>query len=356
MSGDKEAVVLKDELHSFMVRSMEAVGLKPDRGSVLADLLVSADYRGHYSHGLNRLDMYMSEVKTGMTSCEDKEPTIVKESAGTALVEGNNLIGPYVARFCMDLAIQKAKTAGIGFVSCRGSNHFGIAGWYSLRAMEQGFMGMAFCNTSPMMVPTRGTKRTLGTNPISLAAPANNGDSFVLDMATTAVALGKAELQDRKGEPLPPGWAVDASGHETKQFKDLGGLMPLGGKEESSGYKGYGLSMMVEIFCGIMSGGQFGPFIRQWKDFERPANLGQCFIAIDPNQFEEGFTNRMQTLIDECRNQPPADKDPVLIPGDPERIHMELCDKLGGIPYHENQIKFAHDISKTYKIAPMKTS
>lgn len=355
MAEGTETVVPKEELHSFVVKSMEVVGLQSNKASVLADLLVSADYRGHYSHGLNRLDMYMNEVKTGMTSHEDIEPVIVKESAGTALVEGNNLIGPYVARFCMDLAIEKAKTAGIGFVSCRGSNHFGIAGWYSLRAMEQGFLGMAFCNTSPMMVPTRGTKCTLGTNPISLAAPANNGDSFVLDMATTAVALGKAELKDRKGESLPSGWALDDTGHETYDFKKLAGLMPLGGKEENSGYKGYGLAMMVEVFCGILSGGNFGPFVRKWKDFERPANLGQCFIAIDPNQFEEGFTNRMQALIDECRNQQPVDKDPVLVPGDPERHHMELCDKLGGIPYHANQIKFANDISTTYKIAPMKT-
>ncbi|XP_063421217.1 uncharacterized oxidoreductase YjmC-like isoform X2 [Mytilus trossulus] len=355
MSGESEKVVPRQELHTFVVRAMEAVGLQTDRSSVLADLLVSADYRGHYSHGLNRLDMYLNEIKSGTASKENKEPDIVKESAGTALVEGNNLIGPYVARFCMDLAIQKAKTAGIGFVSCRGSNHFGIAGWYSLRAMEQGFLGMAFCNTSPMMVPPRGTTRTLGTNPLSLAAPANNGDSFVLDMATTAVALGKAELKDRKGEPLPSGWTVDKSGHETHDFKNLHGLMPLGGKEESSGYKGYGLAMMVETFCGILSGGAFGPFVRQWKAFERPANLGQCFIAIDPSQFEEGFTDRMQTLIDACRDQPSADKDPVLVPGDPERNHMELCDKLGGIPYHENQITFANEIATTYKLAPMKT-
>ncbi|CAG2213783.1 unnamed protein product [Mytilus edulis] len=336
MATEESIVVTKDEVHSFVIRSMEAVGLKLKHGTVLADLIVSAECRGHASHGLNKLEQYMNEIKSGMTSTEDLEPSVLKETSATALVDGNNLIGPYVARFCMDLAIQKAKSAGIGIVSCRGSNHFGTAGWYSLRATEQGLI------------------KVLGTNPLSLGAPAQNGDSFVLDMATTAVAMGKCELKGRRDQPLPTGWAVDVEGHETYQFKTMAGLSPLGGTEESSGYKGYGLAMMVEVLCGVLSGGAFGLTHRPARTHDRPADYGQCFIAIDPDNFAEGFTERMQSLMDSCRNQEPADQDPVLVAGDPERHHQALCDKLGGIPYHPAQIRISKDLATRYKVTPMK--
>ncbi|KAK7494939.1 hypothetical protein BaRGS_00013818 [Batillaria attramentaria] len=353
-----ETVVPKDEMHAFVIRCMKSVGAPEHHASALADLLVAADYRGHYSHGLNRLDMYVRDIDTGMT-VHNKEPTIVKETAATALVDGNNVLGPVVGRFCIDLAIKKAKEAGIGWVSARGSNHFGIAGWYSMRAMEQGLLGMAFTNTSPLMVPTRARKPTLGTNPISLAAPAGNGDSMVLDMATTAVALGKIELNDRKGLEIPVGWGCDSSGKactDPKPVVATGGLMPLGGTEECSGYKGYGLAMMVDVFCGILTGSAFGPNVRRWKTNDRPANLGQCFIAIDPNAFAPGFEGRMSQLIDYCRKLEPAEGETeVLVPGDPERKNMERCDKMGGIPYHPNQIKYANDLAEELKIQPMKT-
>ncbi|XP_060073877.1 uncharacterized oxidoreductase YjmC-like [Ylistrum balloti] len=354
MTSQGQGVVAREELHSYVVRCMEAVGTKRGHAEALADLLVSADYRGHYSHGLNRLDMYVNEVKAGMTSTgQDNEPTVVKETIATALVDGNNVLGPVVGKFCMDLALKKAKEAGIGWVSARGSNHFGIAGWYTIRAMEQGMLGMSFTNTSPLMVPTRAKEPTLGTNPISLAAPGNNNDAMVLDMATTSVALGKIELQDRKGEPMPSGWALDKSGKETHEPSQYAGLLPLGGTEQSSGYKGYGLAMMVEVFCGILSGSAFGPNVRSWKEFNKKANLGQCFIAIDPNAFADGFSDRMSSLIDHCRNLDTAEGETeVLIPGDPEKKHMQECDGLGGIPYHPNQIKFANELADRLGVKP----
>ncbi|XP_071108497.1 uncharacterized oxidoreductase YjmC-like [Haliotis cracherodii] len=357
MAEQVNSLIPREEFHEFVVRCMTAVGTRQDDARALADLLVAADYRGHYSHGLNRLDMYVRDVQSTMT-VTDKSPEIVKETAATAFVNGNNLLGPVVGRFCIDLAIQKAKDAGIGWVVAKGSNHFGIAGWYSMRAMEQGLVGMAFTNTSPLLVPTRAKDRTLGTNPISVAAPANNGDSYVLDMATTAVALGKIELNDRKGIEAPIGWGTDRDGKPCSnpaEIVDNGGLMPLGGPEECSGYKGYGLSMMVELFCGILGGCAFGPNVRTWKTTDREANLGQCFVALDPSAFAPGFEGRMSQLIDHCRGLQPAEgESEVLVPGDPERKHMAKCDSLGGIPYHPNQVKYANDLAASLNIAPMK--
>ncbi|XP_052808242.1 uncharacterized oxidoreductase YjmC-like isoform X1 [Mya arenaria] len=386
--ADDGAIVPLPEMRAFVVRCMAAVGIPETDGGALAELLVAADYRGHYSHGLNRLDMYITDT-TSKTMATSGKPIVVKETVATALVDGNNILGPVVGKFCIDLAIEKAKNAGIGWVTARRSNHFGIAGWYGIRAMEQGMIGMAFTNTSPLLVPTRakesvlGTnpicvaapgnhgdgfvldmattavalgKRVLGTNPICVAAPGNHGDGFVLDMATTAVAVGKIELADRKEQPIPEGWALTPEGAPTKDPKQAEGLCPLGGAENTSGYKGYGLSMMVEIFCGIMGGAKYAHHVRKWKDpVQNEANLGQCFVAIDPRAFADGFEDRMSDLIDYCRNLQPAEEGvEVMVPGDPERKHMAKCDQQGGILYHPNQIKFAHDIAAKLNIAPMK--
>ncbi|CAB3403940.1 unnamed protein product [Caenorhabditis bovis] len=193
MAAEGERVVHKDEMRQFMVNCMTKVGTSEAHAVQLADVLLEGDIRGHYSHGLNRLGMYVQDVKLNI--CKgDGEPKILKERAGTAWVDGNNVLGPVVGNFCMDLAIKKAKEAGIGWVVAKGSNHYGIAGWYTLRAMKQGMLGMSMTNTSPFEYPTRSAKPALGTNPISVAAPGENGDAFVLDMASTTVAIGKVRF------------------------------------------------------------------------------------------------------------------------------------------------------------------
>ncbi|GAB1598052.1 uncharacterized protein LOC115229906 [Argonauta hians] len=357
MAAAKFAVVATDELFSFVVRCIEKVGGKRLHAEALAELLVAADTRGHYSHGLNRLDMYVRDLETKVTSGTE-EPEIINETPATALINGNNILGPVVGKFCIDLAIKKAKEVGVGWVCASGSNHFGIAGWYSMRASNQGLLGMAFTNTSPLMVPTRAKKSVLGTNPISLAAPAENNDSFVLDMATTTVALGKVEINQRKDLPIPEGWGLDSQGKVTHDPADVlggGGLCPLGGIEESGGYKGYGLAFLTEIFCGILAGANYGPNIRSWKNTTTAANLGHCFVAINPSVFAPGFTGRMSDIMNHIRNMEPSEADaPVLVPGDPERQHEEKCNKLGGIPYHPNQITFAKNLADQLKIAGMK--
>ncbi|CAD6192572.1 unnamed protein product [Caenorhabditis auriculariae] len=191
--SDAEKVVPRDEIHKFMVTCMTKAGASELHARQLADVLVEGDVRGHYSHGLNRLDMYVRDV-THKTCKGDGEPVVLKERAATAWVDGNNLLGPVVGNFCMNLAVEKAKEAGVGWVVAKGSNHYGIAGWYALQAMKSGMLGMSMTNTSPISFPTRSAVPALGTNPLSLGAPAAGNESFVLDMATTTVAVGKASL------------------------------------------------------------------------------------------------------------------------------------------------------------------
>ncbi|KAI3389531.1 hypothetical protein SNEBB_008174 [Seison nebaliae] len=357
----KFGIISKDVIHKFMVKSLTCVGASETHSSKLADNLSMADHRGHYSHGLNRLDMYVRDVKAGSTNVQ-AEPTVARNKAASALVDGKNLLGPVVGHYSMKLAIEKAKKYGVGMVSANNSNHYGIAGFYSMLAVSKGMIGLSFCNTSPLVIPTRAKHRSLGTNPLSFAAPADANNSteeaFCLDMATSCVAFGKVELHNLKEASIPSAWGTDAEGLSTsdpsKVIKD-GGLHPLGGPELTSGYKGYGLGFMVEALCGILSGANYGPHIRKWQTSSEPPNLGQCFMAIDPEAFAPDFRERMKDLMDHCRKLPPADPNKaVLVPGDPERCHVEYCTKLGGIPYHVSQLKMAEKLAESLNIDPPK--
>ncbi|CAG0898130.1 unnamed protein product [Darwinula stevensoni] len=358
MSSDGTGTVVpRKEVVDFVVRCMEAVGTKRPNALAIAEVLAEADYRGHYSHGLNRLEMYIHDLK--MNICDaNVQPSILKETAATAYVDGNNGLGPVVGNFCMDLAIKKAKEAGVGWVIAKGSNHYGIAGWYSIQAMQQGLIGMSMTNTSPLVAPTRAKKAALGTNPLTVAAPAKDGDSFLLDMATSAVAVGKIEMQKRKEEPIPKGWAIGPGGQMTTdpQTALMGALMPLGGAELHSGYKGYGLGLMVELFCGILAGGSYGPNVRKWMSTAEEANLGQCFVALNPECFAPGYHDRLQDLMNFIRKMEPTEPHkPVLIAGDPEKIRMKENDDRGGIQYHPNQMKACAKWAQDLKVSPPKT-
>jgi len=339
---------------------MRAIGTDPQHCKALSQVLSEADVRGHFTHGLHRLGIYVRDIKNG-TMQPKGEPSIEKETGPTALVNGNNLLGPVVGNFCMDLAIKKAKEYGIGWVVCKGSNHYSIAGWYSARALEHGMIGMSMTNTSPVVVPTRAKQPSIGTNPISVSAPGKAGDSFQLDMATSAVALGKVEVCRTKKTEIPVGWGLNSKGMDTVNPRDIleedGGLLPLGGKEITGGYKGYGLSMMVDMFCGILSGSSFGPSMRKWQgDETRLADLGQCFVALNPKMFADGFEDRMQCLMDQYRNLEPAEGEPaVLVAGDPEREHIRKVRQDGGIHYHVNMLRAMDDLADRLGVVHLPT-
>ncbi|XP_076763711.1 putative oxidoreductase YjmC [Xylocopa sonorina] len=355
-SGSNEHLVVpKEEVVRFICECMRKSGSTAEDGLVVGQHLMFADYCGHFSHGMNRVPMYVQDIKDGMTDPLAK-PQISNDFQAIALVTGNNGLGQVIGKFSMELAIEKAEKFGIGMVTARCSNHYGISGYYVRMAMDRGLIGFSCTNTSPLMAPTRSKSAGLGTNPLSLGMSSSD-DEFLLDMATTAVALGKIELAIRKNESIPEGWALGTDGKVTSDSEDAykaSTLMPLGGEERNSGYKGYGLGLMVEVLCGILSGSQYGPNIRNWKSKEKIADLGQCFMAINPDAFGSGARERLNGLLRQLRGLPAAGEKPVLVPGDPERMAMERVDKEGGICYHSNQLEACEMLAKAAGVEPMK--
>ena len=327
----------KEKLEDAVASCLKAVGAPADKAKLVANVLVAADSRGIPSHGVNRAEMYCGELKAKLIN-PAAEPKISADSPSAANVDGCNGLGAVVASFAMKLCIQKAKSTGIGIVVCHNSNHFGIAGYWSEMALKEKLIGFAFTNTSPFLVPTRACKRAGGTNPIACYCPAVAGDSFQLDMATTTVPVGKIEVCHRKGQQIPHGWGVDKTGtcSTTDPEKVLvgGGLTPLGGLEETAGYKGYGLNMMVEILCAVLSGCQrVGPAVPPWRvDRGTPVDYGHCFICIDPTKLlpSGDFEKALGAYLTTMRQLPAGDGErSVLVPGDPERAEEADAAKNG---------------------------
>jgi len=343
VKSGSDVLVDRSQLEKLIAACIEKCGASPSNAELVADVLVAADRRGVPSHGVNRAEMYCGELRAGLIEAHAK-PRVVVETVSTATVDGQNGLGAVVSTFAMELCIRKAKETGIGFVVCRNSNHFGIAGYWAEMALREGLIGFAFTNTSPFMVPTRAAVRAGGTNPIACYCPAGL-DSFQLDMATTTVPVGKVEVCHRKGQQIPLGWGVDASGTECTDPSEVlskGGLTPLGGLEETAGYKGYGLNMMVEILCAVLSGcAQVGPDVPPWRvDRGRAVDYGHCFVCVDPEKFVSGkeFQTALGAYLARMRGLPRADAGgtmSVLVPGDPEKAE-EAAAKQHGVRLNQS--------------------
>lgn len=277
-------------LHRFCVKVFEGYGFTEEQSGQITDVILAADLSGIESHGIQRLIRYHKEITGGMVNPE-AQPEIVFETPLSAVIEGKDAMGQLLGIRAMQLAIEKARKSGFGMVTVRNSNHYGIAGYYSKMAAEQGLIGMSMTNSEAIMVPTFGKQAMLGTNPIAFAMPAQP-TVFSFDGATTVVPRGKLEVYVKRGQEIPVGWALDENGADSNDAEQIlkniirktgGGILPLGGSgEATSGYKGYGFGMLCEIATAILSGGTTSNYI--YKTPGR-ANIAQCFIALDHGMF-----------------------------------------------------------------------
>ncbi len=325
-----------------------------------ADVLLSADLRGIDSHGVARLSGYIRLWQAGRIN---SKPNIklVHQTPGTGTVDGDAGLGLVVAPRAMQIAIEKAGNVGTGWISVRNSNHFGIAGYHAMMAMQHDMIGWAMTNASPLVAPTFGTDRLLGTNPIAVAIPAGNEPAFVADLATTTAANGKLEILQRKNQNAPLGWIQTKTGQPTTNangVKEGGALLPLGGDREHGSHKGYALGSVVDIFSAVLSGANYGPWAPPFVSFlplsENPvgAGLGHFLGAMRIDGFRpaDEFKGHMDNWIRTFRNSTPiAGQERVLIPGDPERELQQQREK-DGIPLLDVVIKDLEEVGKQFGV------
>ena len=329
-----------DQLYAFSNKIFLAIGCSDEQAALAARVLLSADKRGIDSHGIARLSGYVRlwEVNRINTTPNLR---IIHESPSTAVVDGDRGLGLVVAPFAMQVAIEKAADAGSGWVSVQNSNHFGIAGYHAMMALEQEMIGMAMTNASALVAPTFSTERMLGTNPIAVAVPAGTEAPFVADMATTTAANGKLEILQRKHQEAPVGWIQDNHGHATTDahvLKQGGALLPLGSDREHGSHKGYALGSVVDIFSAILSGANFGPWVPPFPAYvPMPENqpgkgIGHFLGAMRIDAFRpaDAFKQDMDLWLKRFRSaQPVAGEERVLVPGDPERACEAEREKTG---------------------------
>jgi L-2-hydroxycarboxylate dehydrogenase (NAD+) len=329
-------------LHSFTEKVFLKIGCSSKDAKTATNSLLSADIRGVDSHGVARLSGYVRlwEVKRINANPLIKIP---HETPSTALVDGDAGLGLVVAPFAMQVAIDKAKQAGTGWVSVKNSNHFGIAGTHAMMALEYDMIGIAMTNGSALVAPTFSVERLLGTNPIAYAFPAGEEMPFVADFATTTAANGKLEMLQRKKENTPKGWVQTKTGQpstDAGEIKKGGALLPLGGDKEHGSHKGYALGSIVDILSAVLSGANYGPWVPPFPVYvPMPENMpgegiGHFFGAMRIDAFRpaEEFKLHMDKWIKRFRSSKTIEgQERVYIPGEPE-VEIEKDRMANGIP------------------------
>jgi len=335
--------VWAEPLKDFCVRVFQKMGVPEEDARITAEVLVTADLRGINSHGVARLRRYVNGLRDGMMIAQP-DVQVLTETPVTALIDAGAGLGQPVSYRAMETAIQKARDYGAGFVTVRNSNHYGIAGYYAMMALEHDCIGISMTNAAVLVVPTFGRDAMLGTNPIAVAAPAGQERPFVLDMATSTVPRGKLEVYSRLEKPLPMGWATDETGAPTddadrvlENFKQRagGGLLPLGGAGELlRGYKGYGLAVWVDVFCAILSGAAYADLVYPKTPDGKPlpSNIGHFFGAwrVDAFRPVDEFKEAMDDLQRRLKNTPKAEgATRIYIHGEKEYEEAERCSREG---------------------------
>lgn len=357
----KDPVYPYEALKDFALTVFKKIGCPDDHAQLATEVLLRADLRGIDSHGIARLSGYVRlwEKKRVNSSPNVK---VVHESPSTAVVDGDGGLGLVVAPKAMAIAIQKATVAGTGWVAVRNSNHFGIAGYHAMMALEHDMIGIAMTNASPLVAPTFSVERLLGTNPIAVAIPALTQPAYVADFATTTAANGKLEILQRKNQAAPVGWVqtkTGASSTDPNETKNGGALIPLGSDREHGSHKGYCLGSWVDIFSAVLSGANYGPWVPPFVAFLDPPTdpvgqgIGHFFGAMRIDAFRpaDEFKKHMDIWISRFRSAKTVEgQERVFIPGDPEReLNAERL--KNGIPLNPKVVEDLNELGAKFKIS-----
>jgi LDH2 family malate/lactate/ureidoglycolate dehydrogenase len=355
-----ERVFSYQQLFNFTQSIFEKIDCSHSDADTATKALLSADIRGIDSHGIARLSGY---VRLWEAERVNAKPgiKIIHETPSTAVVDGDRGLGLVVAPYAMQIAIDKAKDVGTGWVSVQNSNHFGIAAHHAMMALEHDMVGIVMTNASSTVAPTFSVDKMLGTNPICVVVPAGEESPFVADLATTTAANGKLEILQRKNLPTPIGWVQDAKGNHSTDANELkkgGALLPLGGDREHGSHKGYALGAVVDIFSALLSGANYAPWVPPFPAYlPMPAlqpgkGIGHFLGAMRIDAFRPAndFKKHMDLWIKGFRSAKTIEGEKkVLIPGDPER-EMEATRLKEGIPLLDSVVNDLNSLSKRFDI------
>jgi LDH2 family malate/lactate/ureidoglycolate dehydrogenase len=361
LHGMKHGHFSADKLRKFAQDVFLAIGCSDEHAQQAADVLISSDLRGIDSHGLARLSGYVRLWEAGRINTKPKMK-ISREKAGTATIDADSALGLVSAPFAMKLAIEKAEACGSGWVAVQNSNHFGIAAYHALMAVEHRMIGFASTNASPLVSPTFSNERMLGTNPVCYAFPAGKFAPIVMDLATSAAANGKLEIAKRENKAIPDGWLVDKHGNSSRDPSALGmggALLPLGSDREHGSHKGYALSAMVDLMSGVLSGANYGPWVPPFVSFlpvlpDLPGKgLGHFLGVWDVEGFRpyQDYLSHVDQWISRFKAAGRINQDQkVVIPGEPE-AEAENSRSKNGIPLNDSVLKDLMDLSTRFHIS-----
>jgi L-2-hydroxycarboxylate dehydrogenase (NAD+) len=348
-AGLRNPFVSIGKLEAFITSALASVGTPGDDARQVAALMAESDAYGGDAHGIFRLQQYVTQIETGGVN-----PTpnirVVNDRPGTALIDGDNGLGHLVMKRAAELAIEKARQTGIGWVGTRRSNHAGPAHLYARMPMRQDMVGLYLgVGNANLVPPWGGTEVLLSTNPIAIAVPGSRHPAIVLDMATTNTALGKIRLMAQRNESIPEGWMIDRQGKPLTDPKRAseGFLVPVGGP------KGYGLALMFGLLAGSLNGAAFGrDVVNYTKDTKTPSNSGQAIVALNIAGFADvqTFKQKVDDVWEMMKSSPTLPGfDDVRLPG--ERSGKLYEDRIAnGVPLGSELGKVLDELADRLKI------
>jgi LDH2 family malate/lactate/ureidoglycolate dehydrogenase len=343
VAADQPLVEIK-KLVDFISRALVAAGIPPQDAGQVAALMAEADARGGDAHGVFRLPQYVKQIQSGAVNPRPNI-RIVSNKPGSALMDGDNALGHIVMKRATELAIEKARQCGVGWIGTRRSNHAGPAQLYPRMAAALDMIGIYFCvGNANLLPPWGGTEALLSTNPIAIAVPASRHPVISLDMATTNTAFGKIRLRAQRNEPMPEGWMIDKQGKPLTDPKRAseGFLLPIGGP------KGYGLALMIGLLAGTLNGAAFGRNVVDYTvDSKTPSNTGQTVVAVDIAAFADvrTFKEQVDEVWEVMKSSPTLPGvDEVRLPGEhSEQIFRERMAR--GVPLSDGQRKILDELA-----------
>ena len=337
-------------MQEFAEQALIRAEVSRENAKLIADTLVTTDTFGVLSHGTKNLYQYILKCTAGGLDPK-AEPTVEKEGPAWAIINGNGAFGMVSASKAMHLAVEKARTCGIGYAGVRNSCHFGAAGYYANIAAQAGMIGLSMSNADPNMAIPNSANVAIGNNPFSFAAPLKNGKSAFLDIALSSVAALKIVMAKEKGEKVPSQWLIDQDGRPTGDpsgFPQTAHLQPM------AAHKGYGMAMMVEIMASVITGAGMLSQVQSWNlNLQSKNNVGHAFIAIDISQMRdmEVFYERMDQMIAELKNSPKAKgAEQIFIPGEMEWSRREKALESGRIALTDAMVDNMNKLSEMLNV------